>query len=112
MVGGERPLRRRLGGQAGLAAEGLARAAPDGQGRRVTVVGAIVGGVAGCLLGAAFWGLLGVHQPKSGPASGMSPAWEPDCTVLTLDRRQGHTTAGPCVGHAPPLRQADASTRP
>jgi len=42
----------------------------------------------------------------------MSPAWEPDCTVLTLDRRQGHTTAEPCVGHAPPLRQADASTRP
>jgi len=32
--------------------------------------------------------------------------------VLTLDRRQGHTTAGPCLGHAAPLRQADASARP
>jgi len=42
----------------------------------------------------------------------MSPAWEPDCTVLILDRRQGHTTAGPCLGHATPLRQADASAHP
>ena len=99
MVGGERPSRRCSGGR-------------GGQGRRVSVAGIIVGGVAGFLLGAAFWDILAVHPPKSGPASGMSPAWEPDCTVLTLDRRQGHTTAEPCVGHAPPLRQADASTRP
>jgi hypothetical protein len=32
--------------------------------------------------------------------------------VLILDRRQGHTTAGPCLGHATPLRQADASAHP
>ena len=78
----------------------------------MSLAGTIVGGLAGFLLGAAFWGVLGVHQPKSGPATGMSPAWEPDCTVLTLDRRQGHTTAGPCVSHVPSLRQADASARP
>jgi len=112
MVGGERPWWQRSGGQRGLGVEGLARAGPDSQGRRVSVAGAIVVGAAGFLLGAAFWGLLGVHQAKSGPASGMSPAWEPDCTVLTLDRRQGHTTAGPCVGHGPPLQQADASAHP
>jgi hypothetical protein len=67
------------------------------------------------LLGAAFWGIFGVHQPKSGSASGMapelSPAWAPDCTVLSLDRRRGHTTAGPCLDHVPALRQADASAR-
>ena len=111
MVGGEGPLRRRSGGLGGSAVE-LAPAARGGQGRRVSVAGTIVGGVAGFLLGAAFWGILGVHPSKSGPASGMSPVWEPDCTVLTLDRRQGHTTAGPCLGHAAPLRQADASARP
>jgi len=112
MVGGERPLRRRLGGLGGLAAPGLAPAARGGEGRRVSVAGTIVGGVAGFLLGAALWGILGVHPPTSAPASGMSPAWEPDCTVLILDRRQGHTTAGPCLGHATPLRQADASAHP
>src|SRR5262245_14812562 len=115
MVGGV-PLRRRSGGLTGLAVRGHAPAAHGGRSRRVSVAGTIVGGVAGFLLGAAFWGVLGVHQPKSGPASGMSPglspAWEPDCTVLTLDRRRGHTTAGPCLDHAPALRQADASARP
>jgi len=32
--------------------------------------------------------------------------------VLTLDGRQGHSTAGPWLGHATPLRQADASAHP
>jgi hypothetical protein len=112
MVGGERPLRRRLGGLGGSAAPGLAPAASGGEGRRVSVAGTIVGAAAGFLLGAAVWGILGAPPPKSAPASGMSPAWEPDCTVLSLDRRQGHTTAGPCLGHTPPLRQADAGARP
>jgi hypothetical protein len=115
MVGGA-PLRRRSGGLSGLAVRGHAPAARGGQGGRVSVAGTIVGGFAGLLLGAALWGILGVHQPKSGSASGMapelSPAWAPDCTVLTLDRRQGHTTAGPCVDHVPALRQADARARP
>jgi hypothetical protein len=113
MLGGELPLRRRLGGLSGLARQRLAPTARGGQDRRVSVAGTIVGGVAGFLLGAAFWAILEVHQLQGGPAAGVvSPAWEPDCTVLTLDRRQGHTTAGPCFGHAPPQRQADARARP
>ena len=111
MFGGE-PSRRRSDGLSGLAVGGHAPAARGDQGRRVSVAGTIVGGVAGFLLGAAFWGILGVHQPNSGSASGMSPGWEPDCTVLTLDRGQGQTTAEPCLDHAPALRQADASARP
>jgi hypothetical protein len=78
----------------------------------MSVAGTIVGGVAGFLVGAAFWWVLAVHQPRTGSAPGMSPVWEPDCTVLTLDRRQGHTTAGPCLSHASAVRQADASARP
>lgn len=111
MVGGEWPLRRRSGGLGGPAVRELAPAygGPD---RRVSFVATIIGGGAAFLLAAALWGLLGVHQPNGEPASGMSPTWEPDCTVLTLDRRRGHTTAGPCFGHAPRLRQADAGARP
>jgi len=106
MLGGEWPLRQRSRGLRGLAARRRA-----GQGRRVSLAGTLVGGIAGFLLGAAFWVILGLDHPKG---AGVSPAWEPDCTVLTLDRHQGHTTAGPCFGYAPPrpLRQADAGARP
>jgi hypothetical protein len=100
------PLRRRL------VVRGHVPEARVGRGRRVSVAGTSVGVVAGFLLGAALWCILGVHQPISGSASGVSPAWEPDCTVLALDRRQGHTTAGPCLDHTSALRQADASARP
>jgi len=111
MLGGEWPLRRRSRGLRGLAVRRRAPLARGGQGRRLSVAGTLVGGIAGFLLGAALWVILGLNHPKG---AGVSPAWEPDCTVLTLDRHQGHTTAGPCFGYAPPLplRQADAGARP
>jgi hypothetical protein len=110
-LGRERQLRGRSGWR-GAGVEGALVPPARGNRYRMPVAGALVGGVAGFLLGGAFWAAFGPNELTSGPAAGMSPAWEPDCTALALDRRGGHTTAGPCFVHTPPLRQAEASARP
>jgi hypothetical protein len=65
---------------------------------------------AGLLLVASFWAYLGAAELAGGTVPGAShrrdapEAQGPGCTVLTLNRSSGHTTAGPCLGPAQILR--------
>jgi hypothetical protein len=79
----------------------------------------VCGGLAGFLLGAAFWIVLGLQELGSPELSGsaaprLAPSADrqgdiPDCTSLALDRRKGHTTAEPCLSPVLPLREASAT---
>jgi hypothetical protein len=102
MFGGEWLMR----GRSGARAEPLARLGPlrSGPRRGISIAGTLLGGMAGFLLGAAFWIVLGVKELSSGDAAWKALPWEPACTALTLDRHAGHTTAGPCFAHALPPR--------
>jgi hypothetical protein len=71
-------------------------------------------GLAGFVLGAALWSALGALSFVGGALPQPVPALEPHgagCTSLAIDRRHGHTTAGPCRSIALPLREAVASAR-
>jgi hypothetical protein len=86
---------------------------------RKSVAGVLGGGVLGFLLGAAFWVVLGLQElglPELSGDAAPRPAPTadrqgdiPGCTSLALDRRRGHTTAEPCLGHVLPLREASAA---
>ena len=75
----------------------------------------LCGGVAGLLLGATFWIVLGLQEltgsgaPRLAPAGDPQGVQAPQCTSLALDRRQGHTTAEPCLRQVLPLREARAA---
>ena len=75
----------------------------------------VCGGLAGFVLGAAFWIVLAVEALTGGEAPRLSPPGEPQsvqspgCTSLAIDRRKGRTTAEPCLGHVLPLREAHAT---
>jgi len=83
--------------------------------RRTSRAGVVRGGVAGFLLGAAFWivpalqELTGSEAPKVAPAGDPQGMHAPECTSLSLDRRKGHTTAEPCLRQGLPLREARAT---
>ena len=78
----------------------------------------LCGGVAGFLIGAAFWIALGLQELTGSGAAGLAPVREPHglyvpppgCTSLALDRREGHTTAEPCLGEGLPMREARANS--
>jgi hypothetical protein len=63
-------------------------------------------GAAGFLLGAGFWIYLGVSEltavdfPHPSPRQGLPGGPGSGCTSLALDRRNGRTTAAPCLGPA------------
>src|SRR5690242_17523167 len=87
------------------------------RGGRTPLANVLCGAVAGFMLGSAFWVALGVQEltgvgadtSSSREPQGMqSPA--PGCTSLTLDRREGHTIAEPCIGEAQPMREARAGS--
>jgi hypothetical protein len=95
------PVRTRIGGV-------NARA----RGRRGGASIAACWAAAGLLLVAGFWAYLGALELAGGAISRLLPQSEtvgargPGCTVLTLDRPSGRTTAGPCPGAAPVVRNA------
>jgi hypothetical protein len=78
-------------------------------------VGVVGGGVAGFLLGAAFWITLALQELTGGEAPKLPPVRDPQgvhapgCTSLALDRRQGHTIAEPCLRQVLPQREARAT---
>jgi hypothetical protein len=82
---------------------------------RKSLASVACGGMTGFLLGAAFWIVLGLQELTVGASPSLSPLPEPQslqapgCTSLAIDRRRGHTTAEPCLGHVPPLREALAA---
>ena len=82
---------------------------------RKSLASVVCGGVAGFLLGAAFWIVLGLQELTGSEAPWLPPLREPqnlnapECTSLALDRRRGHTTAEPCLGQVLPLREALAT---
>ena len=84
---------------------------------RKSLAGVVCGGMAGFLVGAAFWVVLGLQELTGSEAPKLSPSREPQgvhapapgCTSLALDRRKGHTTAEPCRGQVLPLREANAT---
>ena len=115
MLGGEERRRGRSGRPAAEAArQARTRASRATRPWRKSLVGVVGGGLAGFLLGAAFWIVLGLQELSSGGAPRLMPSGEPHgvfsptpgCTALALDRRQGHTTAEPCLGQVLPLREA------
>jgi hypothetical protein len=71
--------------------------------------------MAGFLLGAAFWIVLGLQELAGSESSRLPPLLVPQdlhapgCTSLALDRRKGRTTAEPCLGQVLPLREALAT---
>jgi hypothetical protein len=74
--------------------------------------------VVGLVLVASFWTYLGVAE-LAGDATREGPAAEdatlsrgPGCTVLTLDRSSGRTSAAPCMGPALMLRETLAGRLP
>ena len=119
MLGGEERLRGRPGGTSARSGRPAQTPASPLAGRplRKSFAGVLCGGMAGFLLGAAFWVVLGLQEltgsgaPESSPARGSqgAPAAAPDCTSLALDRRWGHTTAEPCLRQALPQREAHAT---
>jgi hypothetical protein len=88
-----------------------ARPSPRRAGRK-SLASIACGGMAGFLLGAAFWIVLGLQELTGGEGAKLSPLRDPQglhspgCTSLALDRRKGHTTAEPCLGQVLPLREA------
>ena len=114
MLGG---VERKPGWPGGPSAKEPRRAQPrtsrPGRPWRKSLAG-VVGGAAGFLLGAAFWIVLGLQEIAGSGAPNLSPVRDPQglpapgCTSLALDRRQGHTTAEPCLRHVP-LREARAT---
>jgi hypothetical protein len=71
--------------------------------------------MAGFVLGAAFWIVLGLQELTGSATPSLSPPWEPqslhapECTSLAIDRRRGRTTAEPCLGQVLPAREAHAT---
>jgi hypothetical protein len=118
MHGGKDGMRGRACGPSAQAGRQTpATAEPARLGRR-SLTGVLCGGVAGFLLGAAFWIALGLQELTGSGAAGLAPVREPHglhvpppgCTSLALDRRQGHTTAEPCLGEGSPMREARANS--
>lgn len=116
MLGG---VERNVGWSGGPSAEGARQAQPPtsrpGRLQGKSLAGVVGGGAAGFVLGAAFWIVLGLQEIAGSGAPNLSPVRDPQglhapgCTALALDRRQGHTTAEPCLHHVLPLREARAS---
>jgi hypothetical protein len=71
--------------------------------------------MAGFVLGAAFWIVLGALSVTGGALPQLSPLFDTQgapgsgCTSLALDRSKGHTTAEPCRSSTSPLREALAA---
>lgn len=103
-----------LGGLDERRARAAARLQAGGR-RPGAAVRGITWGVAGFVLGATFWIVLGVLSVTGGALPQLSPLWEPQgapgsgCTSLALDRSKGNTTAEPCRSSAQPLREALAA---
>ena len=93
----------------------LATASRRGRQWRASFAGVIYGGVAGLLLGATLWMVLGLQDLTGAGSLMLAPAADPmgvqppQCTSLAIDRRRGHTTAEPCPGHVLPQREAAAA---
>ncbi len=107
MLGGDDQLRGRRAAPATQVGRHMPLRSETDRPTRKSFPGVLYGGAAGFLLGAAFWIALGLQElAGSSGAASLSPAREPEgvqvpaagCTSLTLDRRQGHTTAEPCLG--------------
>jgi hypothetical protein len=104
-----------LGGVEKTRTRGSARPQTDG-GRPRAAARGLVWGVAGFVLGAAFWVILGALSVTGGALPQLSPLWDQQgeagsgCTSLALDRSKGHTTAEPCRRSAQPLREAVAAS--
>lgn len=107
--------RARPGPPAGTARLPRTSASHAGRPWRKSLAGVVGGGAAGFVLGAAFWVILGLQEIAGSGAPNLPPGWDPQampapgCTSLALDRRQGHTTAEPCLRQALPLREARAN---
>src|SRR6266436_6368296 len=117
MLGGIGRKHQGSGGSPTLAERQGHTSARPRQGRpwRKSLASVVCGGVAGFLLGAAFWIVLGLQELTGSESPGLSPLRNPQglhapgCTSLALDRRRGRTTAEPCLGQVLPLREALAT---
>jgi hypothetical protein len=115
MLGGVERKHRRLGRSPPHAGRQVPTSVKSQPRRRrpKSLAGVVCGGMTGFVLGATFWSVLGLQELPGSEAPRLSPLPEPqnmhapDCTSLTLDRRQGSTTAEPC--QVLPLREAHAT---
>jgi hypothetical protein len=91
-----------------------ARPAPA-RGRSTAASTAVWCAAAGAVTVASFWAYLGAFElagdasPRLLPQPDASRAQLPGCTALTLDRPSGRTTAEPCHGPAPLVRDTLAA---
>lgn len=92
------------------------RARPvSARGRSEVASTAVWCAAAGVVAVASFWAYLGALElasdtnPRLLPQPDEHRAQLPGCTALTLDRPSGRTTAEPCPGPAPMLRDALAA---
>jgi hypothetical protein len=117
MLGGVKRKHQRAGGSASHAGRQAHSSAwpPARRPWHKSLASVVCGGVAGFLLGAAFWIVLGLQELTGSEAPRLSTSPEPqslhapECTSLAIDRRKGRTTAEPCRGQVLPLREAHAT---